>query len=258
MFYNARWYDPALGRFAQADSVVPDGVQGYDRYAYANNNPILYNDPTGHVSCGGSNWDDGPQCKKDGDSKEQYDVVKHPEHFRLSQKQKDVVKYLQGCASGSLPSSACHPDTPAAWNVSSSWDLDPQHPDYTATTVNIFLWAGELTKDRYGRYYISPLGVTGSTKTVLPVGVVSSEGYIGSATDNSMPNIFETNDFLTGPAVNVGGGAGTVGGGATFSPVTWIWKGMNISSHDSPVAWESSTFYVPSVGITLTWNIPIP
>lgn len=53
MFYNARWYDPALGRFAQADTVVPDGVQGYDRYAYVNNNPIGYNDPTGHsVDCG--------------------------------------------------------------------------------------------------------------------------------------------------------------------------------------------------------------
>src|SRR5512138_3707522 len=42
MFYNARWYDPALGRFAQADSVVPDGVQGYDRYTYGNNNPSRY------------------------------------------------------------------------------------------------------------------------------------------------------------------------------------------------------------------------
>jgi hypothetical protein len=39
---------------AQADTIVPDGVQGYDRYAYANNNPILYNDPTGHCAwCGG-------------------------------------------------------------------------------------------------------------------------------------------------------------------------------------------------------------
>jgi RHS repeat-associated protein len=26
MFYNARWYDPALGRFAQADTIVPGGV----------------------------------------------------------------------------------------------------------------------------------------------------------------------------------------------------------------------------------------
>ena len=49
MFYNARWYDPALGRFAQADSIVPGGVQGLDRYAYVNNNPLRYNDPTGHM-----------------------------------------------------------------------------------------------------------------------------------------------------------------------------------------------------------------
>ena len=49
MFYNARWYDPTLGRFAQADSIVPGGVQGLDRYAYVNNNPLRYNDPTGHM-----------------------------------------------------------------------------------------------------------------------------------------------------------------------------------------------------------------
>ena len=39
MFYNARWYDPALGRFAQADTIVPGGVQGLDRYAAMVNNP---------------------------------------------------------------------------------------------------------------------------------------------------------------------------------------------------------------------------
>ncbi|PKN91158.1 MAG: hypothetical protein CVU44_20570 [Chloroflexi bacterium HGW-Chloroflexi-6] len=48
MFYNARWYDPALGRFAQADTIIPDGVQGLDRYAYVNNNPLQYTDPSGH------------------------------------------------------------------------------------------------------------------------------------------------------------------------------------------------------------------
>ena len=48
MFYNARWYDPALGRFAQADTIIPGGVQGYDRYAYVNNSPIRYTDPSGH------------------------------------------------------------------------------------------------------------------------------------------------------------------------------------------------------------------
>lgn len=50
MFYNARWYDPSLGRFAQADNIIPlsQGIQGWDRYAYAINNPVQYVDPTGH------------------------------------------------------------------------------------------------------------------------------------------------------------------------------------------------------------------
>jgi hypothetical protein len=42
---NSRSY---LNHFAQPDTIVPDGPQGYDRYAYANNNPVRYTDPTGH------------------------------------------------------------------------------------------------------------------------------------------------------------------------------------------------------------------
>ncbi|MBV6395162.1 MAG: hypothetical protein HFACDABA_00733 [Anaerolineales bacterium] len=49
MFYNARWYDHTTGRFAQADTIVPGGVQGLDRYAYVGNNPIVYTDPSGHA-----------------------------------------------------------------------------------------------------------------------------------------------------------------------------------------------------------------
>ena len=50
MFYNARWYDPELGRFAQADSIVPDNGNpiAQDRFAYGANNPISNSDPTGH------------------------------------------------------------------------------------------------------------------------------------------------------------------------------------------------------------------
>ena len=50
MFYNARWYDPYIGRFAQADSIIPPGAQGLDRYAYVNNSPLNYTDPSGHDS----------------------------------------------------------------------------------------------------------------------------------------------------------------------------------------------------------------
>jgi len=52
MYYNARWYDPYLNQFTQPDTIVPDGPQGYDRYEYAEDNPIRYNDPTGHrIAC---------------------------------------------------------------------------------------------------------------------------------------------------------------------------------------------------------------
>ena len=49
-FYNARWFDPVLGRFLQADSIVPGAGNplAWDRYAYSRNNPINYNDPDGH------------------------------------------------------------------------------------------------------------------------------------------------------------------------------------------------------------------
>jgi RHS repeat-associated protein len=57
MFYNARWYDSALGRFAQADSIVPDpsNTQAWDRYSYVHNNPLRYVDPTGHILDDGCN-----------------------------------------------------------------------------------------------------------------------------------------------------------------------------------------------------------
>ena len=72
LFYNARYYDPAIGRFISADTIVPSapaltvapndavaqglwGQQGaaanpqeLNRYSYGLNNPVKYTDPTGH------------------------------------------------------------------------------------------------------------------------------------------------------------------------------------------------------------------
>ena len=49
-FYKAQYYNPALGRFIQPDSIVPDPTdpQSYNRYAYVRNNPLKYTDPSGH------------------------------------------------------------------------------------------------------------------------------------------------------------------------------------------------------------------
>ncbi|HEY9089069.1 MAG TPA: RHS repeat-associated core domain-containing protein, partial [Anaerolineaceae bacterium] len=49
--YGARTYDPLLARWIQPDSIIPEssqGIQAWDRYAYVNNSPLNYSDPTGH------------------------------------------------------------------------------------------------------------------------------------------------------------------------------------------------------------------
>ncbi len=51
MYYGARWYDVSLGRFAQADTLIPEpgNPQSWDRYSYVYNNPIRYIDPSGNT-----------------------------------------------------------------------------------------------------------------------------------------------------------------------------------------------------------------
>ena len=52
-FYNARYYDPALGRFISADTIVPQpgNPQSLNRYSYVGNQPTVSIDPSGHAAC---------------------------------------------------------------------------------------------------------------------------------------------------------------------------------------------------------------
>ena len=51
---RARTYQPTLGRFLQRDSIDPGllgrGPQGHNRYSYVENNPVMYTDPSGHMT----------------------------------------------------------------------------------------------------------------------------------------------------------------------------------------------------------------
>jgi RHS repeat-associated protein len=88
MDYKARYYDASLGRFIQPDSIVPEpwNPQNLNRYSYVFNEPLRYNDPSGHVGCIGKNWDDGPQCLKNPNSQLSIVVA--------------ITKYQKECASG--------------------------------------------------------------------------------------------------------------------------------------------------------------
>jgi RHS repeat-associated protein len=51
-YYGARYYDPTMGRFISADTIVPNytNPQALNRYSYTLNNPLIYIDPSGHWS----------------------------------------------------------------------------------------------------------------------------------------------------------------------------------------------------------------
>jgi RHS repeat-associated protein len=57
--YNARLYDPLIGRFVSADTMIPDysDPQSLNRYSYVRNNPLVYTDPTGHTYTMEVDWE---------------------------------------------------------------------------------------------------------------------------------------------------------------------------------------------------------
>ena len=46
-YLRARYYNPVLGRFLQEDVYQGDGL---NLYAYCDNNPVMYSDPSGYAS----------------------------------------------------------------------------------------------------------------------------------------------------------------------------------------------------------------
>ena len=59
-YYNARYYDPSIGIFTTADTIIPDESDplSYNRHMYVRGNPINYTDPSGHGVCFWKAWCD--------------------------------------------------------------------------------------------------------------------------------------------------------------------------------------------------------
>jgi RHS repeat-associated protein len=52
IYFGARYYDPSLGRFITPDTIIPETLnpQAFNRYSYANNNPVNFIDNDGHFA----------------------------------------------------------------------------------------------------------------------------------------------------------------------------------------------------------------
>ena len=51
-YLNARYYDPNVGRFLSPDVILGanGGLHGYNLFAYCNNNPVMFADPSGNFA----------------------------------------------------------------------------------------------------------------------------------------------------------------------------------------------------------------
>ncbi|MEQ1409767.1 RHS repeat-associated core domain-containing protein, partial [Neorhizobium sp. Rsf11] len=111
MYLNARYYDPAFGRFISPDDWDPtiDGV-GTNRYAYAQNDPVNNSDPNGHSispdiskldseGTGGDSGSDNEQTEPQTQaSKDITEAAKDLQPNQRDKKEEDADQALMGYA----------------------------------------------------------------------------------------------------------------------------------------------------------------
>jgi len=211
-FYQARWYDPALGRFAQADTKIPiikQGVQAWDRYAYVNNSPTNLIDKIGHdAGCPPAD----PKCTISSGDTTSYRSVKYQKQQRDRVKTIFTEPNFLSQQSGNDQSGFSIHDTSScstsqycfqSWEQPRSWDTDPRHPDYTTLAVSIGSVIGgtvQVSVDRYGTAYLGVgLNIGKSITKVVPA---INGGHIGSIAEEKIPGKANLENFLTGWAVN--------------------------------------------------------
>ncbi len=108
--YDARLYDPLIGRFLSADSIVPGWTnpQSFNRYSYCLNNPLVYVDPDGHEGEGTNDKDSEPDINtsekddqsgetKDSKQEDPNDISKTllKQHLKLTEELKKYKKEVK-------------------------------------------------------------------------------------------------------------------------------------------------------------------
>jgi len=214
-------------------------VQGYDRYAFVNNNPVRYTDPSGHRPCDG---------------------VYGCQNEQVSHKvgKSDKWREDKGYAPIPTPCKSCH-DSPAQlffiepshlgqetvppgnyddWYHGGSNDSVRTPDYYTLTPTLSFPGAGLLvnvlfpfTIDRFGNIY-GGVGVSFGPKSYA-FGVAGT--WVGGYVLDVPPGEARTERYLSGVDLNTGGGF--IFGGA---------YNTSLSQYNSDQSWEGGV-YLPNL-----------
>jgi RHS repeat-associated protein len=98
LFYNARYYDPNIAKFTSPDNIVPkiQAPPSLNRYTYVDNNPVKFNDPTGHCKGTPNNRGDDADCWKAYDDLQKGAYGKLGYVADLHTMEKDILEGLLG------------------------------------------------------------------------------------------------------------------------------------------------------------------
>ena len=197
MFYNARWYDVSLGRFAQADTLIPGAgnSQAWDRYAYANNNPLKYNDPSGHYFvCGAFGEGCGSGGGQDDSPNEPLKKNKHDDPaLKISSKKEPLCEYLPIICKGG-DKNPINYDT-----ITLFANLDIK-PIFGVEIRPYIMIDGNAIRNLDTDNFKAALGISASGTVGL-----SADGAIGLGIMGSQGSILE-NQGVQQPSWNLGGG----------------------------------------------------
>lgn len=202
-FYNSRWYDNQLGRFVQADSIIPEpgNPQSWDRYAYVNNNPVRYIDPSGHWVVETNNPGEEQRrnaytylAQKDdslnGFLQEYYAVAAGYYHAKATESAAENIEALLGILQNKANQAAVN-----GWNgcntaLDTAFRLSGMDVSQTMMAGGIGLYGTLKATNGLGLFDLLPNGVSFPTDEVLTLGqnflgenpITLAEGiYVSSA-----------------------------------------------------------------------------
>ena len=174
-YYGARWYDAALGRWVQPDTVIPEqtqGVQAWDRYAYSSGNPVKYIDPTGHsISLPLVNID---PCRLNPEFCQEF---LNDEYFTQDEESNNDILDQTSNVEYSFPNQPDYQSVSIYFGQFGSLlellfaQLEPTpFAELLSPVAGQWLSGGvTITKDKYGRIFISPGAAFGRTLISYPL-----------------------------------------------------------------------------------------